>query len=81
MTPRSTRSALPNYLMAVILHIDLDVIDASQLPGQRRPAPDSPTPDSVLTAISRLLASSAAGAECTLRASVSVGLVGCETER
>jgi arginase len=35
----------------VILHIDLDVIDAGELPGFRFPAPNGPTNDSVLAAI------------------------------
>ena len=41
----------------VILHIDLDVIDAGEVPGFRFPAPNGPTTDSVLAAIDRLLAS------------------------
>jgi arginase len=41
----------------VILHIDLDVIDAAELPGLRFPVPDGPTTDAVLAAVGRLLAS------------------------
>jgi arginase len=39
----------------VLLHIDLDVIDASELPGLRFPAADGPTADTVLAAVGRLL--------------------------
>jgi arginase len=41
----------------VILHIDLDVIDAWEVPGFRFPPSNGPTTDSVLAAIDRLLAS------------------------
>lgn len=39
----------------VILHVDLDVIDPSELPGLRFPAPGGPTSGSVLAALTRLL--------------------------
>lgn len=39
----------------VLLHVDLDVVDAAELPGLRFPAPDGPTSDAVLEALRRLL--------------------------
>jgi arginase len=41
----------------VIVHVDLDVIDASELPGLRFPVPGGPTTGAVLAALDRLLAS------------------------
>jgi arginase len=38
-----------------VLHIDLDVIDAAELPGLRFPAGDGPSTQAVLTAIHRLI--------------------------
>lgn len=39
----------------VILHVDLDVIDSSEVPGLRFPAAGGPTTDAVLAALQRLL--------------------------
>ncbi len=39
----------------LVLHIDLDVIDARELPGLRFPASNGPSTESVLAACSRLL--------------------------
>jgi len=41
----------------VLLHVDLDIIDAAELPGLRFPASPGPTSGSVLAALERLLAS------------------------
>ncbi len=41
----------------VILHVDLDVIDCSEVPGLRFPAPQGPSSDDVLNALQRLLGS------------------------
>jgi arginase len=41
----------------VVVHVDLDVIDASELPGLRFPAGNGPSSDSVIAAVTRLLAS------------------------
>ncbi|MFF1820690.1 arginase family protein [Kribbella sp. NPDC058245] len=40
---------------ALILHIDVDVIDIGELPGVRFPAPDGPSKDTVLAAARRVL--------------------------
>jgi arginase len=42
---------------AVVVHVDLDVIDASELPGLRFPAGNGPTADSVIAAVTNLLSS------------------------
>ncbi len=47
-------TALPDG--PVVLHVDLDVIDAAELPNLRFPAPHGPTTDTVLRAIDRVLA-------------------------
>lgn len=39
----------------VVLHVDLDVIDSSEVPGLRFPAAGGPTADAVLRALQRLL--------------------------
>jgi arginase len=40
----------------IVVHVDLDVIDADELPGLRFPARGGPSADSVLTALADLLA-------------------------
>lgn len=40
----------------LVLHVDVDVIDAREVPGLRFPASDGPTTDAVLAACARLLA-------------------------
>lgn len=40
---------------ALILHVDVDVIDIDELPGMRFPAPDGPSKNSVLAALHRVL--------------------------
>ncbi len=42
---------------AVVVHVDLDVIDVSELPGLRFPAGNGPTADSVIAAVMSLLSS------------------------
>ncbi|MFL6121449.1 arginase family protein, partial [Actinophytocola sp.] len=39
----------------VVLHIDLDVIDAAELPGLLFPVPDGPSTDAVVEAVRRIL--------------------------
>jgi arginase len=41
----------------VLVHIDLDVIDASEVPGMRFPVANGPSSDAVLAAVARLYAS------------------------
>jgi arginase len=41
----------------VLLHVDLDVIDASEVPGLRFPVGNGPTAEAVIKALARLLAS------------------------
>lgn len=40
---------------AIILHIDVDVIDSRELPGMRFPAPDGPSKDAVLRSARRVV--------------------------
>ena len=40
----------------VLIHIDLDVIDAAEVPGMRFPVADGPSSDAVLAAVARLYA-------------------------
>jgi arginase len=50
------------------VHVDLDVIDATQLPGLRYPAPDGPDAGQVADAVSMLLGTgrvAAVGIACT----------------
>ena len=44
----------------VIVHVDLDVIDANQVPGVRFPVPDGPSRHAVAAAVRRLLANETA---------------------
>ena len=47
-------AALPDG--PLVLHVDVDVIDAGELPGLLFPATDGPSTDAVLAAVSRVLA-------------------------
>jgi arginase len=47
-------AALPDG--PLVLHVDVDVIDAGELPGLLFPAPDGPSTDAVLAAVRRVLA-------------------------
>ena len=50
------------------LHLDVDVIDAAATPGLRFPASDGPSPDAVIAAVGRVLATgrvAAVGMACT----------------
>ncbi len=50
------------------VHLDLDVIDPSEVPGLRYPAPGGPTPGQVSSALRRLLGTgrvAAVGVACT----------------